>query len=371
MALDEPWRLFPELPGCFTLTGHISGGALLNADNPPSRFNGPITFPDREEMQLNQLYAVLERTTDTSCDCWDLGGRIDVLFGTDYIFTQAVGLETTDDGSPKWNNRRFYGVAVPQAYLEVAVGDLSVKVGHWYTTIGYEVVPTSGQFFYSHAYSHQYAEPFTHTGALATYKVGEQLTTHAGLHNGWDIFDRFSERLGGIGGFSWMNAEEDVSLMFSVTSGDEFNFDGIYTNRTMYSAIASLKFNDRLENVLAHDHGWQKDFFAPGVDAEWYGLTNYVFYTLNDCWKLASRQEWFRDDDGTRVTGVRPTNPITGASFVGDFYEITAGLNWTPTANLRVRPEVRWDWFEGAGLPYDDGTKDDMFSAGVDAVLLW
>jgi hypothetical protein len=368
---DEPWRLFPTLPWGFQLHGWAAGGGTANADSPASRFNGPVTFNDREEVQLNQLYAVLERPTDTSCYCFDIGGRIDLLFGTDYIFTQAVGLETRRDGSPKWNNRSFYGLAMPQAYLEAAYGDLAVKVGHFYTIMGYESVPAPANFFYSHAYTMQYGEPFTHTGVLASYQHSDRFVSYHGLHNGWDIFDRFTERVGYISGARWTNWDEDVSLAFSWITGDELNNNSLYTNRSLYSIVGTFDLTQRLQYVIQHDHGWQEDFFARDVDAEWYGINQYLFYTLNDCWKLGSRIEWFRDDDGVRVTGLRPNNPIAGDSFVGNFYEITLGLNWTPTNNFRVRPEVRWDWFDGTGLPYDDGTKDEQFLGAVDMILLW
>ena len=57
--------------------------------------------------------------------------------------------------------------------------------------------------------------------------------------------------------------------------------------------------------------------------------------------------------------------------FAGDFYGATAGLKWTPCPNLTVRPEIRWDWYDGVGMPFDDGTKDDQFTAGVDAILVF
>ena len=48
---------------------------------------------------------------------------------------------------------------------------LNVKAGHFYTPIGYESVPAPDNFFYTHAYTMQYGEPFTHTGLLGNYKV--------------------------------------------------------------------------------------------------------------------------------------------------------------------------------------------------------
>ena len=79
---------------------------------------------------------------------------------------------------------------------------------------------------------------------------------------------------------------------------------------------------------------------------------------------------------GARVTGLRnANNAIFGESFAGNFYEVSLGLNWTPTANWTVRPELRYDWFDGVSLnglrPYDAGTQDDQFLLGFDAILLW
>jgi len=49
-------------------------------------------------------------------------------------------------------------------------------------------------------------------------------------------------------------------------------------------------------------------------------------------------------------------------------------LNWQPHPNLRIRPEVRWDWFDGQGRPFDSrdggntGTAKSQFTGGLDVV---
>jgi hypothetical protein len=364
---DEPWVLFGPMAGGITVDGWIAAGATANADNPADRYNGPVSFNDRNEVQLNQLYVSIGKATDP-CECFSVGGRVDLLYGTDYIFTQAAGLETRRNGDPKWNSRDHYGLAMPQMYIEFAYNDLSVKVGHFYTIIGNEVVTAPGNFFYSHSYTMQYGEPFTHTGVLADYKYSDSVTLLGGIHGGWDSFDPVRQRAGFLGGATWSNCDESVNLAFMLTSGHELNNMGTFTNRTMYSLVGSLALTDNLDYVIQHDNGWQEDWFGANQDAEWYGLNQYLLYTINDCWKAGARFEWFRDDDGTRVAGVRNGNPAAGP-FQGNFYEATLGLNWTPSSNLTVRPEVRWDWFDGATNPYDGGTKDDQFTAAFDAIM--
>lgn len=367
----QPWRVFPTLPGCFQLYGWINGGAAMNADSPASRFNGPVTMADRDEVMLNQLYAALERPAEPVYGSLGLGARVDLLFGTDYFFTEAIGLERDRLGATKWNSRRFYGLAMPQMYLDFAWGDLSVKVGHFYSLLGYESVMAPSNFFYTHSYAFQYARPFTHTGVLTSYPLTDRLTLYNGLHNGWNVFDRPAERGAYLGGARWANDTETFWLSYMITSGDEPNVLNVFTNRTAYTLVGSWQINPCWQYVISHDAGWQSDFDPDGADAEWYGLTQYLFYSVNDCWKLGFRFEWFRDDDGARVAeSTRLSNPFTGTAFVGNFYAISLGANWAPTGNLVVRPEVRWDWYSGPGpLPYDDGTKDNQFLGAID--LIW
>ena len=82
--------------------------------------------------------------------------------------------------------------------------------------------------------------------------------------------------------------------------------------------------------------------------------------------------EWFRDEDGTRVGLNRPSNP-NNVPFVGNFYSLSAGLNWLPTSNLTVRPEIRADWYDGdqLRLPFDDGNEASQLLLAVDAILVF
>ena len=104
---------------------------------------------------------------------------------------------------------------------------------------------------------------------------------------------------------------------------------------------------------------------------EWYGVNTYFIKEINCCWALGARVEWFRDDDGARVD---PLN--RGANnAVGDYYAVTLGANWRPTTPWTIRPEVRYDWFDGLREPFDPlagvGTANSLFTAGLDAIYTY
>lgn len=366
-----------------------------NSDSPASRFNGPVTFYDRNgEAQLSQLYLIVEKAVDpSSCDL-NFGYRVDAMYGTDYRFNISRGLSARDDFSAKWDSGRFYGLDIPQLYAELGWNDWSVKIGHFYTIIGYEVVTAPDNFFMTHAYTMQYAEPFTHTGILATKKVNDQLSLMGGIHNGWDNFeDTYNGNVSFLGGVTTTASDGNSSLAFAVSVGKEETAAGAInptTTRYIQSIVYSRTLTDRLSYVFQSDIGHQNDVetYTGVQDAEWYGINQYLFYKLNCCWTAGVRGEWFRDDDGVRVAGAGDSaqaginnNPSGVGGFAGNFYEVAVGLNYKnpKSPNFIARTELRYDKYDGDSLndvtpgsrPYDDGNSDSQFLYGVDFIYLY
>ena len=172
----EPWRLFCQCEEGWNFYGWMNARHCRQHLQPGEQINGPYNAVDRaNEFMLNQMYFIAEKKLPGD-GCYGIGGRVDVIYGEDYFLAQSVGLENHDDGTPHWNPE-FYGIAIPQAYLEMGTTDLSLKVGHFYSIIGYEGLPAVGNFFYSKAYSYQFAGPFTHWGGLATWTAERLLGT--------------------------------------------------------------------------------------------------------------------------------------------------------------------------------------------------
>ncbi|MBN2021216.1 MAG: outer membrane beta-barrel protein [Pirellulales bacterium] len=350
-----------------TLGGWIEQGISVVGNSPADGYNGPVPFNDRDgEYQMNQLYFFLERKVDTGGCGWDLGGRIDFLYGTDARFVEcAEGLEAN------WDQReRFYHAALPQFCLDVGWNDWTVRMGHFYTIMGYEVLPAPDNFFYSHAYTMQYGEPFTHTGMLATRRLSDRVSLTGGFHRGWDRFDDTdgADHLSFLGGANWTSRDGRRELAFTITSGEQ----GPDNSTVMYSLVGKVRAGSRLRYVIQHDYGQSTGNPNGPRMAEWFGINQYVLFDLSKTWSLGTRIEWFRDKQGVRVRGVGDGNLAVGP-YAGDFYEISLGLNWKPRRNLTVRPEVRWDWFHGpagpGGLPYDAGDRDRQFVFGCDMIV--
>ena len=211
-----------------------------------------------------------------------------------------------------------------------------------------------------------YGEPFTHTGVLAEYNVSEATTFWGGYTFGWDSgFDNQSDAHTFLGGIS-ISCCDSWTLTWAVNAGNfgdgggapgsSANNGSIYMN----SFVFDWNISDDWNYVFQHDLGANTGLGLG--DNEWYGINQYLFYTLNDCWQLGFRFEWFGDSDGARVAG------NTSGAFDANYYAATIGMNWTPNPNLRIRPEIRFDWSDGPDA-FAGGNSQDIETFAFDAIL--
>jgi hypothetical protein len=375
-----PWKL-PQ-PCLFQrrgidVGGWIQQGITANSRHPDDRFNGPILTNDRDrEYMLNQAWLYFNRPTKTDGCGWDVGGRVDVVYGEDWRFGQSFGLEDRINGS---NN--FYGLILPQFYAEVAYNDLTVKMGHFATFTAYEIIPPVANFFYSHSYLMSgYFDPVLVTGAQADYKLNDHWTVVAGLNNGWQMFEDPSDTTNFLGGVKWASDDKRAALSFMVDTGKQIGFTGVH-DRTSAYVVFTYQLNDRLsygsEYVVGREKGGS--VVAPGDDADWYGMEHVLGLKLNQKWSAGLRYEWVRDQDGSRIAGIgnvlltdRGWDGLPGLT--GSFHDLSVGLNYRPSGNVVLRPELRWDWYAGPAnaqgqLPFDNHTQRDQLTAAIDLLV--
>jgi hypothetical protein len=144
------------------------------------------------------------------------------------------------------------------------------------------------------------------------------------------------------------NATDDIVFTYMSTAGNlgwRSNGEGGYSQ----SLVGTVGLSDSLEYVAQSDYvQTESSFYAIGYN-------NYLFYTLNDCWKAGGRLEWYKTD-----------------SFSADqsesFWEATLGVNYKPHANVVVRPEIRWDWTDAEGTAGVPNNYDETVF-GIDAIF--
>jgi hypothetical protein len=352
----DPWKLQNCLTPCcndVTYGGWVSMGYYTDNDPFSANDNDLLSFWDNpHDLNFDQEWFYVEKLAKGQCGCWDYGYRFDLVYGVDAQKTQAFG----NSGFPnpqgydaEWDNGK-YGWALPQAYVQLNNGDWDVKIGHFFTPVGYEVIPKTGNFFYSHSYTMFNAEPFTHTGIVGNYKANDCVTYTVGWTAGWDTgFDQYRGGSNFLGGVT-LQLADSVKYTYMCTAGDlGWRGDG-YSHSNVFDFTLSKKW----------EYIFQTDYLDtttnnPGVlnGALAYGANNYLFYTINDCWKWGTRAEWFKTNQ---------FGPTTS------FYEVATGVNYKASANLTVRPEVKWNWGNEAVFEAANGNTFNNALFGIDAI---
>ena len=349
--LGDQWKLFGSdceeprynIGGWFSFGWHEESNDLFNSN--PDNFN------------LHQAWFFAEKVAKAENGRLGFGWRFDAIYGIDSGDTQAFGNSQDAFGNARGFDNPFdrggdFGWAIPQLYGEVAGDNWSAKVGHFYTLAGYEVVTAPDNFFYSHAITMYNSEPFTHTGAVGTFNVSDDLTLYAGWTLGWDTgFDQFQDGSSFLGGFSAPLGDAS-SLTYITTIGDLGARGG---DAYSHSIVVDTAVTDRFNWVV------QSDLLRVGDTGEDnVGLNQYFLYSINDCLGVGSRIEWWKGDS---LTGYAPHGGVLPQSGSHSYYAATFGVNVKPHANIIVRPEYRVDWSPALG--YDEGY------FGVDVIALF
>ncbi|MDO4574220.1 MAG: outer membrane beta-barrel protein [Planctomycetia bacterium] len=378
--------------GAFFIDGYIDQG-LTFSDIDGDNFS-PVGPNDKKGYEMNQLYLALGRNVCQNGG-WSVGGRVDFMYGTDYYYTSAIGLETTSANEAKWNGmdddisyragRNQYGFSMPQFYAEIYspwLRGIDFKVGHFYSIMGFESPMAPMNFYYSRSYASIWGLPQTMTGGLATFRLSDRFSAVFGAVNEWDAFDSVNDHFSFVAGLQVRSLDNRFELKATVMTGDQsapcFQPQTIseeVANTTLLNVNARFNITQRLTYAIDFTGGWDDrdylciDTWNTNHGRNWYGITNYLFYQCCDPLTLGFRFEWFRDCSSTIIDGGYAYS-LTGDQ--ADYYAISFGANWQPLSWLTIRPELRWDWstFDYEGIQtYDDFSKDSQLTFAADMIL--
>ncbi len=361
--LGDPLTLFGSC-GKFSMGGWAQMGYH---DKNNILFNGR-----KHDYQLHQGWIYAEKSIDTS-NGFDIGGRMDYLYGTDGPDTQAFGKGDGDDHwDNSWDHGADYGHAIPQLYLEAGYGDWSAKVGHFFTIIGNEVVPAPSNFFYSHAYTMYNSEPFTHTGALLTYQMSEDVEVYGGWVFGWD--SGFEDNGDAFLGGSTVTLTDDIKVTSTSTIG-RFGEGPADERGYMHSTVATIQLCQDWQYIFQNDFLDTEDSGGNTV-RDTVGINQYLIHTLCDRLSYGARFEWWNVSGDSR--GYYNNNFAGTLDEDFDIFALTLGINIKPCANVIIRPEYRWDWVDGnraalaaIDLPILEDNDNSQQTFGIDSIFLF
>jgi hypothetical protein len=355
------------------IVGWVEGGYSFNNrhhSQEPAISPGPFNHEVGNHFMMNQLGLHVERQVDSKK--FDVGGAVEVIYGTDAAFTHSSGWgfggdePTGDDVSVKY--RPYYQFDVTQAYVDVnlPIGNgLKMRMGKFLTLQGYEYVNPTNNAFYSHSWTFS-AAPYSVTGIVGIYSLNDQWSVTAGVSRGWDMtMEDNNGAIDGIGSISFAPSSEfSVTLNWNVgpeDTGDTSHYRTVINPLVSWQVTKELKLG--LEALYIYDGGANAG--AAGKSHAYgdvWSAAGYIGYTVNDYLTLNGRLEGYHTSvasapDETQAFGTLAA-PYGGSLNV---YSITLGATITPMPdnfvlkNLMIRPEIRYD--------FTDSTKNKFFGA--------
>jgi hypothetical protein len=328
--------------------------SLTTTPTPDEEVRRARVFDDEAEgFRLQQAYLAVARPLWEK-PCFDVGGKVALLWGTDARFLHARGLFDDQEGDEQFD------LLEAHALVRFPVGrGLDLKVGKWTTPMGFEVIEAPNNLLPSRSFLFGFAIPFTHTGAIASLQVSDRVKVGYGLVFGWDVWDDNNDALTHLGTFAWTSPSSRDAVTVNAIVGAERE-DEDDDLRVVVDATWTHEWSDRWKTALNVDVGTEEGAAPGGGDATWWGAAAYVTRTFSDSLAATFRAEVFEDEDGTRL------------GEEASLGELTLGVDWTPwcrARNVHLRPEVRWDHSFDGGFFGDDGDEEDQVSLTLDVVV--
>ena len=375
-ALDEAGLATPLNKAGINIYGYTEAGWFYDSTSPRkgvgTTFIGYNNF--KSDVTLDKVSLNIERTVDLAKKQFDVGFRLEGIYGADAAFIHSNGLWDTQTGHDQWD--------LLQAYADVALPyiPMRLRVGKWIELAGFEQFSANiyGAFgdpmraLYSYSYQFLYAEPGTQTGLLATYVVNPQWTVDLGTTLGWNQSLRDANHALDFLGRVTFTPSDKTTVIFVMTEGPEFPI-GVGHNLspgdsanwwTALDLVITQKVNDKLSLGLGTDYVETPKI--PGLQdkaKQWGGVAGYASYTLDPHLTLNARLEWYKDAAG----GFSTAAPV-GANY----YEITGGLAIKPfpkdknLSGLLFRPEIRYDHSDRS--VFSTGERDQL-TFSMDALV--
>lgn len=334
-----------ELPsglGSVQISGHVDTSYTYNFahPDPSARTNRGRVFDTQAggfDIQAAEL--VLEKPLSSESP---IGFRTDLFFGDDAEVIHSTGLGTGGTPSDSFDLQQAY------VTFRAPVGEgLDLKAGKFVTLLGSEVIESPANWNFSRSYLFGFSIPFTHTGALVSYPLGEWGSVTGGLVNGWDIVDDNNNAKSMIGSLA-LTPLKGVSFWANGITGAERAADN-RNDRSVLDLVASWQPIESLTLMANYDYGHESSIAraagtpggVAGFDsANWTGLALYAKYDLTPKWSLAGRWEWFDDRDGVRTALSTKDGSVPNGI---DFTEFTLTSQWTLHEHLLARLEYRHD----------------------------
>ncbi|MDE2575966.1 MAG: porin [Rhodospirillales bacterium] len=366
------------------LSAQFEGGVTFNLADPKTNF-GQLFTDHANQATLNQALFTMQRQIDPKQTGWDVGFKLQGLYGSDARYTHFLG-----ELDRSISTRYQLDIVEANVTLHMPVltpGGIDLKIGQFPTPLGYETIDPSTNPFYSHSYIFNFGLPLKHTGGLAVVHASPVVDLYLGLDTGVNTSFGSGDNNSapaGIVGANFTLLGGNLTILALAHIGPE-NPSTVVPNANNYmryynDIVITYKASDKL--TLTTELNYIRDDF---FKADGGGVAQYAQYALNDTLTLNGRAEVWADGKGFYVgafpgnldaVNAQLGNPNTsyGTGRATTYGALTLGVTYkpalpAPVSGLLIRPELRYDTALNNVKPFNGGRDRGAFTIASDFVL--
>jgi hypothetical protein len=365
---DIPQKTLDFLGGT-EISGFASASYLYDFDSTHGTrtVDGRTFDTHANQFSVNKFKLALEKPLSANPTNWAAGYRADLIFGQD---ASVIHSSSPHGGTFNLGNDGDLEQAFVDFNIPVGNG-LKVIVGKTVTLMGVEVIEEVANPNWSEGNQFLFVENFTQTGVQLVYQWNDKIDTEFVVFNGWDVLPDNNTGLSYMGrlGYAMDSNTTFAVLGYGGPEQTTVSLGGTGTTanwRDGVELIAQHKFTDKLNSYVQLDYGREQKVVDLG-DSEWIAAGLWLTYDFTDKIELAFRQDYLKDKDGVRTSGVDGL-PTFAPGNGPELCSSTLTLNYKPIDNVQVRPEVRWDHSDEPGTY--NGNRD-QFTLGMGVAYLF
>ncbi len=332
------------------ISGFVQASYFYDTRRPASGLiDGYLWNTKDNSFSLNKFKLTIA-SAPVATDKWDAGFQTSLLLGDDAPDLNSGGSSGTG-ANTSFNDLR-------EAYVEmnVPIGTgLDIKAGEMISLLNFE----SGDGGAANPnFSQGLQWWFTGNGPSAgiqgtynfTDKIGLTLRVDNGLFQG-PVDNNSGKAFSGS-----LNFKPTKDLWVNLIGWYESSSGGADSSVSGLSTIGGYQFTPKLGS------GWEVDYFnfSSAVNAsDLWSVGGWLWYDFTDKLDLALRADFIDDRDGLLGPAVRPGAGLPfSPDSDGSLGSVTLTLNYKPAPNIKIQPEIRYDYTSYSGGLDASGKKD-------------
>ena len=273
--------------------GWVNGGFNVSSNSRQPGGNAPMAYfytPNTAELDQVVLYA--ERVPDTvQTDHIDWGFRVSALYGENYRYTTAYGIDSYQLLKHNLVNGYDFPMMYAEVYIPQVAEGLLIRVGRYISIPDIEAQLAPNNYMYSHSMMYSF-DNYTNEGVVASLAIRKNLILQLGIVDGTETA-------------IWNSGEKLKNL----------DPNPLFPNATFAkdpgnqpSLVACLRYtwNNGDDTIYPCADGINSGTWGYN-NLQWYGFTYY--HKFNDQWHLS-----FETYDLFQKNVANENNPIAAAA---------------------------------------------------------